>query len=90
MQPNSPNTDADQEMQRLKVRIAQVWARRESLKEALADGAMSLRQGFRELEAADRELSELDTRYKRLWDMANDMVNDMANDMANANPKETP
>jgi hypothetical protein len=53
----------------LKARIAQVWAVREGLKVALIQGATSPSQGLRELETVDRELAELDTRFKRLWDL---------------------
>jgi hypothetical protein len=72
MQHDAPGTETGQEIQRLKARIAQVWARRESLKQALADGAMRPSQGLRELEAVDRELAGLDTRFKLLWDRAKD------------------
>lgn len=73
---------ADSEMLRLKARIALVWARRESLKQALNTGAIPPNRGLRELESVDRELAELDTHFKRLWDMSNNI--------ANANPKEKP
>jgi hypothetical protein len=56
-------------MQDLKARIAQVWGVREGLKCALNQGAVLPSRGLRELEAVDRELAELDTRFKRLWDL---------------------
>lgn len=62
------------EMQQIKGRIAEVYARREGLKQALADGALAPRAGFAQLEATDRELSDLDSRYKALWDAAHPRV----------------
>lgn len=62
----APETDA--EMRHLKTRIAQTWAQRERLKAALSAGATPAAAGLRELEAVDRELSDLDSRFKRLWD----------------------
>jgi nitrite reductase/ring-hydroxylating ferredoxin subunit len=59
---------AEQEMQRIKNQIADVFARRERLKLSLDSGALTPRAGFQQLEAIDSELSELDSRYKRLWD----------------------
>ena len=70
--PGLPATPAQLEMQRLKASIAQVWAQRECLKLALNEGAQPPSQGLRELESIDRELAELDTRFKRLWDHAKD------------------
>ena len=61
---------AEQEMQQLKGRIAEVYARRERLKQALASGALAPRAGLAQLGETDRELSNLDTRYKTLWDAA--------------------
>ncbi|TCJ18181.1 hypothetical protein EZJ19_02795 [Parasulfuritortus cantonensis] len=58
-------------MQQIKHRIAEVYARRERLKQALAAGELAARAGFAQLETTDRELSELDSRYKTLWDAAN-------------------
>lgn len=68
-QPAAPDTE--QELLSLKTRIAQAWAWRESLKKNLETGAMPIQLGLRQLEATDRELSELDARFKRLWDSAN-------------------
>jgi hypothetical protein len=65
---------AEQEMQQLKRRIAEVYAQREQLKLALDTGALPPRAGFQRLEATDRALSELDTRYKTLWDAAHSRV----------------
>jgi hypothetical protein len=76
------DTGADREMQRLKACISQVWAQRESLKQALNQGAMPPSQGLRDLEGVDRELAELDTCFKRLWDATNAMTH--------ANPEENP
>ena len=64
-----PNPPADTELQALKARIAQVWAVREALKRALNQGATPPSQGLRELETVDQALAELDTRFKRLWDL---------------------
>ncbi|MGF1548571.1 MAG: hypothetical protein ACFCUG_14725 [Thiotrichales bacterium] len=57
----APNT-------RLKARIAAVYAERESLKAALEAHSIAPREGFGELERIDRELSDLDSRFKQLWD----------------------
>lgn len=61
---------AEQEMQQIKGRIAEVHARREQLKRALETGGLAARAGFSQLEQTDRELSDLDSRFKRLWDAA--------------------
>lgn len=60
-------TEAE-EMDELRVRIATTFARREQLKQALGESTIPARRGFRELEAVDRELSALDSRFKQLWD----------------------
>lgn len=57
-----------EEMDALRARIASVFARREQLKQAVGDGSMPAREGFRELEKVDAELSALDLRFKQLWD----------------------
>lgn len=57
-----------EELADLKARIAEVFARRENLKQAMGEGSILPRQGFRELEATDTELSALDLRFKQLWD----------------------
>ncbi|OQX11439.1 MAG: hypothetical protein BWK73_17645 [Thiothrix lacustris] len=59
---------ATEELADLKARIATVFAQRERLKQALGAGNMPPRQGFRELESVDAELSALDLRFKQLWD----------------------
>ncbi|MDD4881130.1 MAG: hypothetical protein PHR30_02930 [Gallionellaceae bacterium] len=61
---------AEQEMQQIKGRIAEVYARREQLKQALDSGRLAPRAGFPQLDATDQELSALDSRYKTLWDAA--------------------
>lgn len=68
--PNAPAPETDAEARHLETRIAQTWAKRERLKAALAAGTAPAATGLRELEAVDRELSDLDTRFKRLWDAA--------------------
>lgn len=67
--PSPPTPPSDLELQDLKARIGQIWAVREGLKRALNQGAKSPSRGLRELEAVDRQLAELDTRFKRLWDL---------------------
>ena len=64
------HTDTATELQTLKARIAEVYARRERLKRELETGVLASRAGFLQLDATDRLLSELDTRYKTLWDAA--------------------
>lgn len=58
----------DPEIQQLKRRIAEVYARRESQKRALESGTVAPRKGFAQLEITDQELSGLDSRFKQLWD----------------------
>lgn len=60
-------TEAE-ELASLKARIATVFAQREQLKQAMNAGNIAPRQGFRELESVDAELSALDLRFKQLWD----------------------
>lgn len=62
--------NAEQEMQQLKGRIAEVYARRERLKRELATGALAPRAGLARLAETDQELSGLDSRFKTLWDAA--------------------
>lgn len=59
-----------QEISQLKARIAEVYARREQLKQALETGDLAPRAGFIQLNETDRLLSDLDTRFKALWDAA--------------------
>ncbi len=62
--------DNPTEMHRLKTRIAEVYARRERLKRDLEAGALTPRAGFVALNETDRLLSDLDSRFKTLWDAA--------------------
>jgi hypothetical protein len=59
-----------QEISQLKAHIARVYARRERLKQALEVGALAPRAGLQQLDETDRLLSQLDTRFKGLWDAA--------------------
>ncbi|MBD3811270.1 MAG: hypothetical protein IE917_03485 [Betaproteobacteria bacterium] len=56
------------EIGRIKVCIAQVWAQREDLKQAMTSGALTLRTGLKLLDETDLLLSDLDSRFKALWD----------------------
>ena len=56
------------ELADLKARIAQTFAQREALKQALGNGSVPPRQGFKELAEVDAALSALDSRFKQLWD----------------------
>lgn len=67
-----------EELVDLKARIATVFAQRESLKQAMGEGKMPPRQGFRELESVDTELSALDLRFKQLWDAQQATPNDLS------------
>ncbi len=58
----------EEELLALKGRIAEVYARRERLKLVLESGALRTRASLARLEAIDQELSDLDSRYKALWD----------------------
>jgi len=62
--------NAEQKIQQLKARIAEVYARRERLKRELETGVMAARAGLAQLAETDRELSGLDSRFKTLWDAA--------------------
>jgi hypothetical protein len=62
--------EAQHEISRIKNRIAQVYAQREQLKQALETGALAPRAGLPQLDETDRLLSHLDTRFKGLWDAA--------------------
>jgi hypothetical protein len=59
-----------QEISQLKDRIAEVYAQRERLKRELETGVLAPRAGFIQLNETDRLLSALDTRFKTLWDAA--------------------
>ena len=63
-------TEADHttDLYRLKTRIAEVYAQRERLKRELDTGVLAPRTGFIQLNETDRLLSDLDTRFKTLWD----------------------
>lgn len=60
--------DTQQEIGRIKARIAQVWAQREHLKQAMGSGALTPRAGLKLLDETDLLLSDLDSRFKTLWD----------------------
>ena len=62
--------ETQQEISRIKDLIAQVYAQREQLKQALETGGLAPRAGFIQLNETDRLLSDLDTRFKTLWDAA--------------------
>jgi hypothetical protein len=62
--------NAQQEISQLKDRIAQVYAQCERLKQALEIGALAPRAGLQQLAETDQLLSQLDTRFKGLWDAA--------------------
>jgi hypothetical protein len=62
--------DTELEIGRLKACIAEVHARRERLKRELETGMLAPRAGFIQLDETDRLLSDLDTRFKTLWDAA--------------------
>jgi len=62
-----------QQLTQLKDRIAHVYGQRELLKRELelgsaAFGGRTVRSHLKALELADRELFDLDNRYKSLWD----------------------
>lgn len=70
------------EIGRIKVRIAQVWAQREDLKQAMASGALTLRTGLKLLDETDLLLSDLDSRFKALWDAARPSTETLAHPAA--------
>lgn len=71
MRQAPPESAPNPAMADLKARIAETWARREALKAQLAAGSLPSREGLRQLEDLDRNLSDLDSRFKGLWDAAN-------------------
>lgn len=62
--------DTKLELGQLKACIAEVYTRRERLKRELETGDLAPRAGFIQLNETDRLLSDLDTRFKALWDAA--------------------
>jgi hypothetical protein len=62
--------DTELEISQLKARIGEVYARRERLKRELETGVLAPHAGFIQLNETDRLLSDLDTRFKTLWDAA--------------------
>jgi hypothetical protein len=58
------------EISQLKFHIAEVYAQRERLKRELEAGVLAPRAGFIQLNETDRLLSDLDSRFKTLWDAA--------------------
>jgi predicted nuclease with TOPRIM domain len=67
MSTPQPQTD-DDELERLKQCIAEVVANRESLKQDIESKHISASEGLRRLEILDRELSALDSAFKKIWD----------------------
>jgi hypothetical protein len=65
-----PQADSPTDLHRLKIRIAEVYAQRERLKRELETGMLAPRAGFIQLNETDRLLSDLDSRFKTLWDAA--------------------
>lgn len=59
---------SDDTLKRLKKRIAEVVAERETLKREIEVGQLNISAGLSRLAVLDRELSELDTNFKRCWD----------------------
>jgi hypothetical protein len=58
----------DSELARLKQRIAEVVAERDTLKLAIESGKLGTAEGLRRLEPLDTELSALDSAFKQRWD----------------------
>jgi len=63
-----PEQQPEEELQRLRRRIAEVVAARDALKRAIETGATGASEGLRRLERLDAELSVLDTAFKQRWD----------------------
>lgn len=61
--PHWQAMNAEQDIQQVKRRIAEVYARREFLQRERETGAVAPRAGFTQLEESDREPSGLDTRF---------------------------
>ena len=57
-----------QTLQQLREQIADTVAQRDALKLAIEQRTLATRQGLQQLEVIDARLSELDTRFKTLWD----------------------
>ena len=60
-----------EKLRELKQQIAEIFQQREELKQAIEDGTLSAREGFKRLEPIDIKLSELDLMFKTLWDAQN-------------------
>lgn len=58
----------NEEMDQLKQLISNLYGQREQLKSDLENGEISPRLGMKKLFQLDNELSQLDTRFKQLWD----------------------
>lgn len=56
------------DLEQTRRRIADIYARRERLKFDLDSGAVPARVGLPQLDVLDRELSDLDSHFKALWD----------------------
>jgi len=63
-----PEQRPEEELQRLRPRIAEVVAARDALKREIETGAVAAAEGLRRLERLDAELSALDTAFKQRWD----------------------
>ncbi|MCU7958660.1 MAG: hypothetical protein KZQ58_01410 [gamma proteobacterium symbiont of Bathyaustriella thionipta] len=61
----------EQELDRLRTAIAATFSEREALKQQLERGSVSPAMGLYQLEKIDAKLSELDSRFKQLWDRSN-------------------
>lgn len=57
-----------QDLDQTRRSIAELYARREQLKQALNSGALATHTGLMQLEVVDLELSALDSLFKTLWD----------------------
>lgn len=62
---------AQQQMQSIKQRISEIVTQREKTKTQIETGELKPGAGLSQLAVLDAELSELDTRYKTLWDQFN-------------------
>lgn len=60
--------NSDELLNSLRNQIAETVRGRDTLKQDIESGSVAASRGVRELVAIDEKLSQLDTRFKQLWD----------------------
>lgn len=60
--------NSDELLNSLRNQIAETVRGRDALKQDIESGSVTAARGLRELVAIDEKLSQLDIRFKQLWD----------------------